>query len=105
MRRILPLLAAVALALAPLAAAQQKADPEQEKAVAEGVVEAQVDELMKGNSTPQQLAQASNERFGTRFKAADFDPEQRAVASEDGEETGEPARLAPRHIRRGMHRC
>jgi preprotein translocase subunit SecA len=67
----------------------------QEKAVADGGIEAEVDALLKANTSPQQIAEAANERFAARFKPADFDPEEMAArAAVDGE--GGEAVLPPR---------
>jgi preprotein translocase subunit SecA len=58
----------------------------QEKAVADGGIEAEVDALLKANTSPQQIAEAANDRFAARFKAADFDPEEMELrAAADGE--------------------
>jgi preprotein translocase subunit SecA len=66
----------------------------QEKAVADGGIEAEVDALMKANPSPQQLAEAANERYATRFKPADFDPEEQAAHPDDEEQ----ATFSPRDL-------
>jgi len=71
----------------------------QEKAVGDGGVEAEVDAIMKANSTPQQLTQAVNDRYSTRFQTADFDPEQAALVRDDEEPALPPRELLLRTAR------
>jgi preprotein translocase subunit SecA len=61
----------------------------QEKVMADGGIDAEVDALMKANSLPKQLAEAANDRYAARFRAEDLDPQRAAPGASDGEEEEE----------------